>query len=88
MGKLKELLEKTSKKAKAERRPRLAEQSAPAKTPSMEPLTVGVPEAVAISGLSLRYLRDEIRKGNIYTVRKGRRVLIPYTGFKSYLGLN
>ena len=88
MGKLKELLEKTSKMAKAERRPRLAEQSVPAKTPTMEPLTIGVPEAVAVSGLSLRYLRDEIKRGNIKTVRKGRRVLIIMPSFKSYLGLN
>jgi hypothetical protein len=89
MGKLKELLAKTSKKAKAERRPRLAEQSAPAKkTPTLEPVTIGVPDAVAISGLSLRYLREEIRKGNIHTVRKGRRVLITMPDFRSYLGLN
>jgi|CZKY01.1.fsa_nt_gi excisionase family DNA binding protein len=60
----------------------------PSKIDGVEKLTLGVAQGAAASGLSKRFLWDEIKAGRLRTVRIGRRVLIPVGALKEFLKLS
>lgn len=49
------------------------------------PLALGVPQAAEASGLSPRYLWDEIKAERLKVIKKGRRVLVPVDALKKFL---
>jgi excisionase family DNA binding protein len=73
--KLTEILTNTSKRASET-------ESAP-----MAPLALGVPQAAEASGLSTRYLWDEIKAKRLKAIKKGRRVLVPVDALKKFLNV-
>src|SRR5260370_32662172 len=93
-----ELLGRTSKDGKHRRtkrqQPERMDPSAPLmrtkaeSTAPLSPLTIGVQQAATTSGLSLRYLRAQIKSGKLRTILCGRRVLVPVDALKEFLGLN
>lgn len=50
-----------------------------------ERLALSVADAAAASGLSQSYLRDEITRGHLPAVRKGRRLLVRVRDLDAYL---
>jgi len=57
------------------------------KTVTIEPLTVGVTEAAAMSDLSIRAIWKAIKEGKLEAVRVGKRTLIPVPKLRAFLGI-
>jgi hypothetical protein len=58
------------------------------KTVTIEPLTVGVTEAAAMSDLSIRAIWKAIKEDKLKAVRVGKRTLVPVQNLRSFLGID
>ena len=54
--------------------------------PDLEPLTVRVPTAVRLTGLSRSRIYELIQSGDLETIKVGRSTLIPYRSLKALTG--
>ena len=52
----------------------------------LEPLTVRIPVAVQLTGISRSRLYELIQSGDLETVKVGRSTLIPYQSLKTLTG--
>jgi hypothetical protein len=55
------------------------------KTVTIEPLTVSVTEAAAMSDLSIRAIWKAIKEDKLKAVRVGKRTLVPVQNLRSFL---
>lgn len=58
------------------------------KSVTIEPLTVSVNQAAAMSDLSIRAIWKAIEEGKLEAVRVGKRTLIPVPKLRAFLGID
>ena len=51
----------------------------------MNPISLTIPEAVKLSGVSRTGLYEALKRGRLTAVKCGKRTLIPYASLSSYL---
>lgn len=51
----------------------------------MQPLTVTIPEAVRLTGISRSRLYVAMKNGDIAALKAGRRTLIPFADLEAYM---
>lgn len=59
--------------------------SSPAESPPVEPISVRIPEAVRLTGLSRSRVYEFMRSGEIEFVKIGGSTLIPYDSLLSFI---
>ena len=52
---------------------------------NMTPISVTIPDAVKLSGMSRTRLYDALQRGEITAKKAGRRTLIPFADLQDYL---
>lgn len=57
-------------------------------TDELEPLTVRIPVAVKLTGISRSRIYELIQSGDLEVVKVGRSTLIPYRSLKELTGLS